>query len=57
MMAGARARGQTVLRNAAKEPEVQDLADMLRGMGAKIEGDGTDTIVIRDRKIWPRAGA
>ncbi len=50
MMAAARARGQTVLRNAAKEPEVQDLADMLRGMGAKIEGDGTDTIVIRGQE-------
>jgi UDP-N-acetylglucosamine 1-carboxyvinyltransferase len=50
MMAGARARGQTVLRNAAKEPEVQDLADMLRGMGAEIEGDGTDTIVIRGQE-------
>ncbi len=46
MMAAVRASGQTVLKNAAKEPEVQDLADMLRGMGAGIEGDGTDTIVI-----------
>jgi len=50
MMAAVRARGQTVLQNAAKEPEVQDLADMLRGMGAEIEGDGTDTIVIRGRE-------
>jgi len=50
MMAAARARGQTVLRNAAKEPEVQNLADMLRSMGAEIEGDGTDTIVIRGRE-------
>src|SRR5512139_557448 len=49
MMAAVKARGQTVLRNAAKEPEVQDLADMLRSMGAEIEGDGTDTIVIRGR--------
>jgi UDP-N-acetylglucosamine 1-carboxyvinyltransferase len=49
MMAAVKARGQTVLRNAAKEPEVQDLADMLRGMGAEIEGDGTDTIVIRGK--------
>ncbi len=50
MMAAVRARGQTVLRNAAKEPEVKDLADMLRSMGADIEGDGTDTIVIRGRE-------
>jgi UDP-N-acetylglucosamine 1-carboxyvinyltransferase len=50
MMAAVRARGQTVLRNAAKEPEVRDLADMLRRMGAEIEGDGTDTIVIRGQE-------
>jgi UDP-N-acetylglucosamine 1-carboxyvinyltransferase len=50
MMAAVKAQGQTVLRNAAKEPEVQDLADMLRRMGAEIEGDGTDTIVIRGRE-------
>ena len=49
MMTAVRAKGQSVLRNAAKEPEVQDLADMLRRMGAEIEGDGTDTIVIRGR--------
>lgn len=47
MMAATTARGSTVLRNAAKEPEVQDLADMLRAMGADIQGDGTDTIRIR----------
>lgn len=46
MMAAVRAEGETILRNAAKEPEVCDLADMLRNMGAEIEGDGTDTIVI-----------
>lgn len=46
MMAAVRAEGQTILKNAAKEPEIQDLADMLRSMGAHIEGDGTDTIVI-----------
>jgi UDP-N-acetylglucosamine 1-carboxyvinyltransferase len=46
MMAAVKAEGQTILSNAAKEPEVQDLADMLRGMGAHIEGDGTDTIMI-----------
>jgi len=47
MMAAVTASGETILRNAAKEPEIRDLATMLRGMGAHIEGDGTDTIVIR----------
>jgi UDP-N-acetylglucosamine 1-carboxyvinyltransferase len=46
MMAAVTASGETVLQNAAREPEVQDLASMLRSMGAQIEGDGTDTIVI-----------
>ncbi|MCP4681400.1 MAG: UDP-N-acetylglucosamine 1-carboxyvinyltransferase [Desulfobacterales bacterium] len=46
MMAAVTAEGRTVLKNAAEEPEIQDLADMLRGMGADIEGDGTDTVVI-----------
>jgi UDP-N-acetylglucosamine 1-carboxyvinyltransferase len=47
MMAAVTAEGRTVLRNAAKEPEIGDLAHMLRDMGAHIEGDGTDTIVIQ----------
>ena len=46
MMAAALADGVTVLENAAREPEVVDLANCLRAMGAKIEGDGTDTITI-----------
>ncbi len=46
MMAAVLADGRTVLKNAAREPEVSDLACMLRGMGARIDGDGTDTIVI-----------
>ena len=46
MMAAVSAQGKTVLKNAAKEPEIQDLADMLRNMGADIQGDGTDTIEI-----------
>lgn len=46
MMAAVKAEGQTILRNAAKEPEIVDLADMLRSMGAQIDGDGTDTIII-----------
>ena len=46
MMAAALAEGVTVLENAAREPEVIDLADCLRAMGAKITGDGSDTITI-----------
>ncbi len=46
LMAAVTAKGRTVLKNAANEPEVQDLSAMLRAMGARIEGDGTDTIVI-----------
>ncbi len=47
MMAASLAEGETVLENAAREPEVADLATLLRAMGAKIEGDGTSTIRIR----------
>ncbi|NOT66473.1 MAG: UDP-N-acetylglucosamine 1-carboxyvinyltransferase [Methylotenera sp.] len=46
MMAAALAEGTTVLENAAKEPEVVDLAEMLNKMGAKITGAGTDVITI-----------
>ncbi len=46
MMAAALADGQTVIENAAKEPEVVDLANCLNSMGAKIQGAGTETIVI-----------
>ena len=44
MMAATRAEGETVIRNAACEPEIGDLADLLRAMGARIQGDGTPTI-------------
>ncbi|MCC6473331.1 MAG: UDP-N-acetylglucosamine 1-carboxyvinyltransferase, partial [Burkholderiales bacterium] len=47
MMAAVLAQGETVLRNAAREPEVVDLAELLVKMGAKIEGAGTDTIRIQ----------
>ena len=47
MMAAALAKGETVLENAAREPEIVDLADYLNRMGAKIEGAGTDTIRIQ----------
>ncbi|MDZ4201961.1 MAG: UDP-N-acetylglucosamine 1-carboxyvinyltransferase [Gallionella sp.] len=46
MMAAALADGVTVLENAAREPEVVDLANCLRAMGAQIVGDGGDTITI-----------
>jgi UDP-N-acetylglucosamine 1-carboxyvinyltransferase len=47
MMAAALAKGRTVLRNCAREPEVVDLASALVKMGARIEGVGTDEIRIR----------
>jgi len=47
MMAAALAEGITVLENAAREPEVQDLAELLNKMGAHIEGAGTNKIRIR----------
>ncbi len=46
MMAATLAKGETVIKNAAKEPEVVDLANLLNKMGAKIEGAGTSKIVI-----------
>jgi UDP-N-acetylglucosamine 1-carboxyvinyltransferase len=46
MMAATMAKGVTVIRNAAREPEVVDLANCLIQMGAKIEGAGTDTLRI-----------
>ncbi len=45
-MAATLARGTTVLENAAREPEIVDLAHCLRKMGARIEGEGTHTITI-----------
>jgi UDP-N-acetylglucosamine 1-carboxyvinyltransferase len=47
MMAACLAEGETVLENAAREPEVVDLAMCLAAMGAKISGAGTDVIVIQ----------
>ena len=47
LMAAVLAAGETVLENAAREPEVRDLAEFLIGMGAKIEGAGTGTITIQ----------
>ena len=61
MMAACLAKGKTIIGNAAKEPEVVDLANFLTAMGAKIEGVGTDIITIQgvpflnptDFKIMP----
>lgn len=47
LMAAALAEGETILENAAREPEVTDLANLLVAMGAKIEGIGTDRLVIQ----------
>ncbi|UCG39292.1 MAG: UDP-N-acetylglucosamine 1-carboxyvinyltransferase [bacterium] len=47
MMAAVLAEGETVLVNAAREPEVRDLAEALNAMGARISGAGTDEIRIR----------
>jgi len=47
LMAASLARGETVLVNAAREPEITDLAHCLMAMGARIEGIGTDTLTIQ----------
>ncbi len=56
MMAATLAKGETILENAAREPEVIDLAEYLQAMGAQIQGAGTDTIRIQgvDRLIGTR---
>ncbi|HEX8503320.1 MAG TPA: UDP-N-acetylglucosamine 1-carboxyvinyltransferase [Pyrinomonadaceae bacterium] len=46
LMAATLARGTTTLRNAAREPEIGDLADLLNRMGARVRGAGTDTITV-----------
>jgi UDP-N-acetylglucosamine 1-carboxyvinyltransferase len=47
LMAATLAKGTTILENAAREPEIVDLARCLRSMGAQIEGEGTSTITIQ----------
>lgn len=49
MMAACLAKGTTILRNAAREPEVVDLANALNAAGARIEGAGTATVTIRGK--------
>lgn len=46
MLAATRAKGVTIIHNAAKEPDVENVAEFLNKMGAKITGTGTDTIII-----------
>ncbi len=46
LMAATLAKGTTVIKNAAREPEIVDLAQCLRKMGAEIEGEGTSTITV-----------
>ena len=50
MMAAALANGKTIIKNAAKEPEIIDLANCLRLMGANIKGDGTSEIIVEGVK-------
>jgi UDP-N-acetylglucosamine 1-carboxyvinyltransferase len=50
LMAAALADGETILENAAREPEVTDLLHLLRKMGGHVEGDGTSTLTIRGVK-------
>ncbi len=50
MMAATMAEGQTIIQNAAEEPEIVDLANFLNSMGAKVRGAGTDTIKIQGVK-------
>ncbi len=57
LMAAVLAEGTTVLENAAREPEVEDLARALNAMGARIEGAGTDIITIEGVTRLRRGGA
>lgn len=50
IMAACLAQGETVLRNAAREPEVVDLCQVLRSMGAEIQGEGTAVVTIQGRE-------
>lgn len=50
MLAAAKAKGQTIIKNAAKEPEIVDVATILNSMGVKITGVGTDVIKIQGKE-------
>ena len=47
LMAAVLAEGETIIHNAAREPEVTDLVELLRAMGADISGDGTATLIVK----------
>lgn len=51
LMASVLAKGETVIKNAAREPEVSNLVDMLISMGARIKGRGTDRLTIQGVKV------
>ena len=51
LMAATLAKGTTVLQNAAREPEIVDLARCLKAMGAHVDGEGTSTITVEGRDI------
>jgi UDP-N-acetylglucosamine 1-carboxyvinyltransferase len=55
LMAATLAKGETEIFNAAREPEVQDLADCLTAMGATIEGAGTHRILVKGGTAWRQA--
>ncbi|MBO5783030.1 MAG: UDP-N-acetylglucosamine 1-carboxyvinyltransferase, partial [Clostridia bacterium] len=50
LLAAVKAQGETVITNAAKEPEIKDLQDFLNGMGAKVSGAGSDTVTVQGVK-------
>ena len=50
LLAAVQAQGETVITNAAKEPEIRDLQDFLNRMGAKVHGAGTDTVTVQGVK-------
>ena len=50
ILASVQAQGETVITNAAKEPEIRDLQEFLNRMGAKVRGAGTDTVVVQGVK-------
>lgn len=55
LMAGTTAKGETEILNAAREPEIADLAACLRAMGARIEGEGTHRILVSGDTSWRAA--
>eukprot|EP00985_Skeletonema_marinoi_P030813 scaffold34017_cov58-Skeletonema_marinoi.AAC.1 len=55
-MAAVVAKGQTVIHNAAREPDVVELIRFLKTLGARIEGEGTSTITIKEALTPLRSG-